>query len=83
MRKSIGIVKLAYSLGLTAAMVVSAIALASAPTAMARPVPDCGPVYSWDCTMPNGTHQYIDGTRCDIATFQRKTGARCVIGAGL
>ena len=74
MRKSTGIVKLVYSLGLTAVIVVSA---------MARPVPDCGPVFSWNCTMPNGTHQFIDGTRCDIATFQRKTGARCVIGAGL
>ena len=83
MRKSIENVKLVCSLGLTAVIVVSAIALMSAPTAMARPAPDCGPDFSWDCTMPNGTHQYIDGTRCDIATFQRQTGAHCVIGAGL
>ena len=83
MKNSIGIVKLLYSLGLTTVIVVSAIALSSAAPAMARPAPDCGPDFSWDCTMPTGTHQYIDGTRCDIATFQRQTGARCVIGAGL
>ena len=83
MGKSIGIVKLASSLGLIAVIVVGAMALIGAPTAMARPAPDCGPVFSWNCTMPNGTHQYIDGTRCDIATFQKQTGARCVIGAGL
>jgi len=82
MRKSTGIVKLVCSLGLTAVIVVSAVALISAPTAMARPAPDCGPVFSWNCTMPNGTHQYLDGTRCDIATFQEQTSARCVIGGG-
>ncbi len=77
------IVRLLYSLGLIAVIVTSALALAGIPSAVARPVPDCGPVYSWDCTMPNGTHQYIDGTRCDIATFQKQTGARCKIGGGV
>jgi hypothetical protein len=83
MRKSLGFVKLVFSLGLAAVIVVSTMALIGAPPAMARPAPDCGPVFSWDCTMPNGTHQYIEGTRCDISAFQKKTGARCVIGGGL
>ena len=83
MRTSIGMVKLVSLLGLTVVIIVGTIALISAPTAMARPAPDCGPDFSWDCTMPNGTHQYIDGTRCDIAKFQKQTGAHCVIGAGL
>jgi hypothetical protein len=82
MRNSIGIVKLLYSLGLTAVIVLSAIALSSVPPAMARPAPDCGPDFSWDCTMPDGTHQFVEGTRCDIAAFQRQTGAHCVIGGG-
>jgi len=82
MSRSIGIVKMVCSLGLTAVVVVGAIALISAPPAMARPTPDCGPDFSWDCTMPNGTHQYIEGTRCDIGAFQKQTGAHCVIGGG-
>ena len=82
MRISIGIVKLLYSLGLTAVIVVSAIALSSAPPAMARPAPDCGPDFSWDCTMPDGTHRVVEGTRCDIGAFQKRTGAHCVIGGG-
>ena len=83
MRMSKGNVRLVCSLGLTAVIVGSAIALMSAPTAIAGPTPDCGPDFSWDCTMPNGTHQYIDGTRCDIGAFQKQTGAHCVIRAGV
>ena len=82
MRTNIGIMKLGSSLGLAVAIGAGAFALLGAPTATARPAPDCGPDFSWDCTMPNGTHQYIDGTRCDIANFQRETGARCVIAPG-
>jgi hypothetical protein len=82
MKNSIGIVKLLYSLGLSAVIVVSAIALSSAPPAMAYPRPDCGPTFSWDCTMPDGTHQFVEGTRCEIGAFQKQTGAHCVIGGG-
>ena len=82
MRTSIGLIKLVSPLGLAVAIVVGAIALTSAPTATARPEPDCGPDFTWDCTMPNGQHKFIDGTRCDIAKFQRETGAHCVIGGG-
>jgi hypothetical protein len=79
MRTSIGMVKLVSSWGLAVVIAVGAVALLSAPTATARPAPDCGPDFSWDCTMPNGTHQFIDGTRCDIGAFQKQTGAHCVI----
>jgi len=79
MRTSIGMVKLVSSSGLAVVIAVGAAALLSAPTATARPAPDCGPDFSWDCTMPNGTHQFIDGTRCDIGAFQKQTGAHCVI----
>jgi hypothetical protein len=82
MKNSIGIVKLFYSFALTAVIVVGAIAFISAPPAMARPTPDCGPDFSWDCTMPDGTHQFVEGTRCDIGAFQKQTGAHCVIGGG-
>jgi hypothetical protein len=84
MRTSLGMIKLVSPLGLAVAIVLGGvIALTSAPTATARPEPDCGPDFSWDCTMPDGTHQYVEGTRCDIARFQRETGARCVMGGGL
>jgi hypothetical protein len=82
MRASMGMIRLVSPMGLAVAIVVGAIALTSAPNATARPEPDCGPDFSWDCTMPDGTHQNVDGTRCDIAKFQRETGARCVIGGG-
>ncbi len=73
-RKRIGMSLLA-SLGLVAMIVVVVASLSSTPTA-ARP--DCGPSYVWDCTLPNGSHKVVGGTRCDIATYQRKTGAHCV-----
>jgi hypothetical protein len=82
MKNNFRIVKLLYSVGLTAAIVVSVMALTNAPPAMARPTPDCGPDFSWDCTMPDGTHQFVEGTRCDIGAFQKQTGAHCVIGGG-
>jgi len=77
-RKSIGIRSLFGSLCLVAVIVVVAATLSSSPTPAARPAPDCGPSYVWDCTMPDGSHKLVGGTRCDIAAFQRNTGARCV-----
>jgi len=82
MSKRIEIVKLAFSLGFVTVLALGTIAAIGEPVAMAGPTPDCGPDFTWDCTMPNGTHQYVDGTRCDIAAFQRQTGARCVIARG-
>jgi hypothetical protein len=66
------------SIGLVAGIVVGVVALNGGP-AVAGPTPDCGPNFMWDCTMPNGSHQFVDATRCEIAAFQRQTGARCVI----
>jgi hypothetical protein len=65
------------ALGLLAVISFGAFALTG--NAAARPEPDCGPTFSWDCTMPNGSHQFVEGTRCEIAAFQKQTGARCVI----
>ena len=45
----------------------------------AGPTPDCGPNFDWDCTMPDGSHQLVDATRCEISTFQKQTGAHCVL----
>ena len=82
MSKRIEIVKFAFSLGFVTVLALGTITVIGEPVAMARPTPDCGPDFSWDCTMPNGTHQYIEGTRCDIGAFQKQTGAHCVIGGG-
>ena len=74
------IVRPVSALGLLAVISFGAFALTG--TATARPEPDCGPTFSWDCTMPNGSHQYVEGTRCEIGAFQKQTGARCVIAPG-
>ena len=42
------------------------------------PGPLCGWTAQWDCTLPNGSHVTVIGTQCDIAKFERKTGATCV-----
>jgi hypothetical protein len=74
------IVRAVAALGLLAVISFGVFALTG--TTAARPEPDCGPTFSWDCTMPNGSHQYVEGTRCEIAAFQKQTGARCVIAPG-
>jgi hypothetical protein len=51
-------------------------------TPTAAPAPDCGPNFTWDCTLPDGSHQLVDATRCEIAAFKRQTGATCVIARG-
>lgn len=57
---------------------------ASQDTAQARPGggpggggPLCGFTAQWTCTMPDGSTQTITGTACDVARFERKTGASC------
>ena len=77
-RKWLGLSKVVCSLGILAVIVTGAVVLGTSPAA-ARPAgPDCGPTFLWDCTMPNGSHQLVGGTRCEIAAFQRQTGAKCV-----
>lgn len=52
-----------------------------APTATAAPGgPLCGYSLIWDCTMPDGSHRTVGGTRCDIAKFEKTTAAHCVPG---
>ncbi len=49
------------------------------PVAVAAPGgPLCGYSLIWDCTMPDGSHRTVGGTRCDIAKFEKSTGAHCV-----
>ena len=74
--KRIGLVGVACSLIVMAVIVAGAVTL-SRPTAAALR-PDCGPSYVWDCRLPSGTHTTVGGTRCDIAAYQRRTGATCV-----
>lgn len=82
MSKRIEIVKIAFLLWIATVLVVGTMAAIGGQVAMAGPTPDCGPDFTWDCTMPNGTHQYVEGTRCDIGAFQKQTGAHCVIARG-
>ncbi len=65
------------SLGLVTVIVLGVVAL-NTPAVAAPAGPLCGPTLLWDCTMPNGSHKLVGGTRCQIAAFQQQTGAHCV-----
>ncbi len=74
------------SLALLAAIVVGVVALTTGPAVAGPgrpglpgpPGPLCGWSTLWDCTLPDGSVVQIGGTQCDIAKFERKTGATCV-----
>lgn len=65
----------AYALGLMGVIVVGVVTLANGRAAAG---PLCGWSTLWDCTMPNGTHRMVGGTPCDVAKFEKSTGAHCV-----
>ena len=66
--------------GLFATSVLGVIAFAASAllNSPAQAGPLCGYSLLWDCTMPNGSHRFVAGTRCDIRTFEKNTGASCV-----
>ena len=76
-RMRIGASRVLCLVGLVAVIAVGVATLTSSP-AVARPGPLCGWSTVWDCTMPDGTHRLVGGTACDIAAFERQTGATCV-----
>ncbi len=78
MRKVLGIWSILGSIVLVGVIVAGSVVLSSSPTVAARPKPDCGPSYVWDCKLPNGSHTIFGGTRCDMFAYQRQTGATCV-----
>ena len=72
------------SLGLLALIMASSVPLTSAPAAAGPvigppPILLCGWSTLWDCTLPDGSHQIVGGTQCDIALFEQQTGATCEI----
>ena len=74
--------RLVCALGVMAVIVGGTVALTTSP-AEARPGPTgppllCGWTTIWDCTLPDGSHQSVIGTQCDIRKFERRTGASCV-----
>ena len=75
--------RLACVLGVVALIVAGALALTTNPVE-ARPGPPgppgplCGWTTIWDCTLPDGSAQKVIGTQCDIARFEKQTGASCV-----
>lgn len=73
--------KVMVSTALVAAMAVGVITLFES-RAQATPRPLCGWSAIWDCTMPDGSHRLVGGTRCDINAFERQTGAHCVLWSG-
>jgi len=46
----------------------------------ARPAPDCGPTFTWDCVVPGcpDCPEYLfEGTRCEKAAYEKATGRVC------
>ncbi len=70
-----------------ALLVVTALAIttvSSSPVEAARPIPGplCGFTAAWICTLPSGNLVKRIGTQCDVANFERRTGATCEIAGG-
>jgi hypothetical protein len=45
-----------------------------------RPQPDCGPTFTWNCVVPgcpDCPEILFEGTRCEKAAFEKKTGRVC------
>ena len=73
--------KVACLLGLLAVILAATVTLTTSPAAArpgGHPGPLCGWTTIWDCTLPDGSHESVIGTQCDIRKFERKTGATCV-----
>ncbi len=68
------------SIGLVvaAALVVGVLAIQTAEAAR-PPRPLCGFTAIWICTLPNGHQTTKTGTQCDIAKYEKHTGATCVL----
>ena len=75
-----------WAFGTAAVMALTLVAAMAVPsgTAEAGPGggpggggPQCGPASLWTCDMPDGSQQTAAGTICDIARFERRTGASC------
>jgi hypothetical protein len=65
------------------ALTVGALALGSAAlhqSAYASPQPECGPTRQWICVLPGCPDCYdvlFEGTVCEKAAFEKKTGRKC------
>jgi hypothetical protein len=62
-----------------ATLILGAAALMQQP-AHARPQPDCGPTFSWNCVVPgcpDCPEILFEGTRCEKAAFEKATGRTC------
>jgi hypothetical protein len=54
-------------------------------SAHARPRPDCGPTRQWTCALPGCPDCYevlFEGTVCEKAAFEKKTGRVCTADGG-
>lgn len=82
MKKVMGrVARIAIILALVAPAMVLFMEVTTTPTEAARPGRLlCGWTSLWDCTLPDGSHQVVVGTRCDIQQFEQQTGATCVLG---
>ena len=71
--------RLVCLLGLLGLIVAATAMLTNGPAAArpGRPGPLCGWTTIWDCTLPDGSHETVIGTQCDILEFERKNRATC------
>lgn len=70
-------VKVLLSLAVLTVIVSAGVLIARPAAAFRPPGPLCGWSAIWTCTLPNGDEVQVVGTQCDIARFERKTGATC------
>jgi hypothetical protein len=56
-----------------------------AHAARPRPQPECGPTRQWTCALPGCPDCYevlFEGTVCEKAAFEKKTGRVCTADGG-
>ena len=64
----------------TAVLMIALSALLQPTTQAARPTPDCGPTFTWNCVVPgcpDCPEILFEGTRCEKAAFEKQTGRVC------
>ena len=67
-------------LALAAMVGAIGIAVVAHSQAQAKPVPECGPTRQWTCALPGCPDCYevqFEGTVCEKAAFEKKTGRVC------
>ena len=73
-----GFTKAFSALALLGVMAVGVTALTTDATAKApRPGPMCGPTILFECTLMDGSTEFVGLTTCEVAKYEKKNKATC------